>query len=110
MNIMPWLRSRVCQVTTTDFPASWQGATSEERFYDSRIYNTRLMLRLDEASQTKLQQLMQQFGTSKANIVCQLMLQATPEDFPTSWHMRTAKRRAPQARRDHIGKEWKSTP
>ena len=95
MSIAPWLRSRVCQVTTTDFPARWQGTTSEERSYDSRIYNTRLMLRPDETSQTKVQQLMQQFGTSKANIVCQPMPQATPEDFPTSWHMRTAERRAP---------------
>jgi hypothetical protein len=68
------------------------------------------MLRLDETSQTKLPQLMQQFGTSKANIICQLMLQATPEDFPTSWHMRTAERRALQAPCDHIGTEWKSKP
>jgi hypothetical protein len=94
MNIAPWLRSRVCQVTTTDFPASWQGVTPEERSYDSRIYTTRLMLRLDETSQTTLPQLTQQFGPSKAHIICQLMLQASPEDFPTSWHMRTAERRA----------------
>jgi hypothetical protein len=110
INIAPWLRSKMCRVTTTDFPDSWQGVTPEERSYDSRIYNTRLMLRLDETSQTKLPQLMQQFGTSKANIICQLMLQATPEDFPTSWHMRTAERRALQAPCDHIGTEWKSKP
>jgi hypothetical protein len=110
MNIAPWLRSRVCRVTTTDFPASWQGVTPEERSYDARISNTRLMLRPDETSQTKLQQFMQQFGTSKAYIICQLMLQATPEDVPTSRHKRTAERRALQAPRDHIGTEWTSKP
>jgi hypothetical protein len=86
------------------------GGTTGGAVYDSRIYHTRLMLRLDETAQTKLQQLMQEFGTSKAYIICQLMLEATPEDFPTSWHMKTAERRAPQAPRDHIGKEWKSKP
>jgi hypothetical protein len=92
------------------FSGQLAGGTIGGGLPDSHTYDTRFMLRLDEISQAKLQQLMQQFGTSIANIICQLMLQATPEDFPTSWHMRTAERRAPQAPRDHIGKEWKSKP
>ena len=110
MKIAPWLRRMVRQITITDFSRSWQEERLEKRSHDSHTYGRRFMLRLDEPSQTKLQQLVKQFGTSKAHIICQLMLQATPEDFPTSWHTRTAERRAPQAPRDHIGKEWKSKP
>jgi predicted transcriptional regulator len=94
----PWLRHMVRQVTIQDFPASWQVATPRERSHDSRTYTTRFMLRLDESSQTKLQQLITQFGASKADIIRQLIAQAKPEDFPPSWQMRATERRAPQAR------------
>jgi hypothetical protein len=45
------------------------------------------MLRLDDPSQTTLQQLVKQFGVSKAEIIRQLVAQAAPEDFPASWPM-----------------------
>ena len=83
----------VGQISTTDFPASWQEGTSEERSHDSRVYGTRFMLRLDDPSQTKLQQLVKQFGVSKAEIIRQLVAQAEPEDFPASWQMSAAERR-----------------
>jgi predicted transcriptional regulator len=95
----PWLRHMVRQVTITDFPASWQEATPRERSHDSRTYTTRFMLRLDESSQTKLEQLIRQLGVSKADIIRQLLAQAKPEDFPPSWQMRATERRAPQPRR-----------
>ena len=88
MKIAPWLRHMVRQMTITDFPGSWQEARSEARSHDSRRYGTRFMLRLDESSQTKLQQLVEQFGTSKAEVIRQLIDQAKPEDFPRSWHKR----------------------
>jgi hypothetical protein len=50
------------------------------------------MLRLDEPSQTKLQQLINQLGASKAAIIRHLIAQAKPEDFPPSWHMRVKER------------------
>jgi hypothetical protein len=50
----------------------------------SRIYTTRVMLRLDDPSETKLQQLVTQFGASKAEVIRQLIAQATTEDFPTA--------------------------
>jgi predicted DNA-binding protein len=89
----PWLRHMVRQITITDFPASWQAATPRERSHDSRTYTTRFMLRLDEPSQTKLQQLVKQFGASKAKIIRQLIAQANDEDFPKSWQMRAAEHR-----------------
>jgi hypothetical protein len=65
----------VRQITLTDFPASWQEPAPSERSHDSRIYDTRFMLRLDESAQTKLQQLVTQFGASKAEIIRQLIAQ-----------------------------------
>jgi hypothetical protein len=98
MHIAPWLRAMVRQITIDDFPASWQEATPEERSHNSRTYDTRFMLRLDQASQAKLQQLMQQFRASKAHIIRQLLVQAKAEDFPRSWHMRAAERSMPSVR------------
>jgi hypothetical protein len=85
MNIGPWLRSLVRQITIMDCPASWQAERSDERSHDSRTYGTRFMLRLDAIAPTKLQQLVKQFGASKAEIIRQLIMQATPEDYPPSW-------------------------
>jgi hypothetical protein len=45
-------------------------------------------LRLDEASSAKLEQLVQPFDTSAAEVIRQLIAQATPEDFPPSWQAR----------------------
>jgi predicted DNA-binding protein len=75
---------------------SWQAATPGERSHDSRTYTERFMLRLDEPSQTKLQQLVKQFGASKAQIIRQLINHAEPEDFPASWQMRAAERHVPR--------------
>jgi predicted transcriptional regulator len=96
MNIAPWLRHMVRQMTVADFPASWQEARSEQRSHDSRTYGTRFMLRLNDTSQSKLQQLVKQLGASKAEIIRQLIAQAESEDFPPSWQMRVAERRAQQ--------------
>jgi hypothetical protein len=83
----------VRQITIEDFPASWRQERSEKRSHDSRTYGKRVMLRLDGPSQTKLQQLVKQFGVSKAEIIRQLVAQAEPEDFPASWQMSAAERR-----------------
>jgi predicted DNA-binding protein len=96
MKIAPWLRHMVRQITITDFPRSWQEERSEKRSHDSHTYDTRFMLRLDEPSQTKLQQLIKPFGASKADIIRQLIAQAKPEDFPPSWQMKVHERRTHQ--------------
>ena len=88
----PWLRHMVRQMTIADFPASWQEMTPRERSHDSHTYTERFMLWLDKPSQTRLQQLIEQFGISKAAIIRHLIAQAEPEDFPISWQMRTAER------------------
>jgi hypothetical protein len=98
VNTVPWLRHMVRQITITDFPASWQEATPREHSHDSRTYTARFMRRLDEPSQTKLEQLIKQFGASKAAIIRQLIAQAKPEDFPKGWHMKALERHAQQPR------------
>jgi predicted DNA-binding protein len=96
VKIAPWLRHMVRQVTITDFPASWQEATPHEHSHDSRTYTERFMLRLDESSQTKLEQLIKQFGASKAAIIRHLIAHATPDAFPQSWHVRATEHRSRQ--------------
>ena len=53
----------------------------------------RFLLRLDAPLETKLQELVKQFGASKAEIIRQLIAQANDEDFPKSWQMRAAEHR-----------------
>jgi predicted DNA-binding protein len=105
MKIAPWLRHMVRQITMADFPTSWQGIRSEKRSHDSRTYGRRFILRLDEPSQTKLQQLINHFGASKAEIIRQLIAQAASEDFPSSWHMRAAERHAQQVLQQGTGND-----
>jgi hypothetical protein len=97
-NMAPWLRHMVRQIAIMDFPASWQEERLETRSYDSRIFGTRFMLRLDGPSRTKLQGLVEHFGVSKAELIRQLIAQATPDDFPKSWHMKVNERRMQQER------------
>ena len=89
-----WLRHRVRQITLTDFPASWQAVRSEERSHDSRVYDTRFMLRLDHLAQEKLEALSAHCDLLAAAIIRQLIGQATPEDFPLSWQLSATEHRA----------------
>jgi predicted transcriptional regulator len=90
MSTAAWLCAVVRQVTPTDFPAGWREAALEERAHDSSTYGRRFMLGLDAPTERKLQQLVQQYGMSKAQIIRQLIAHATPEEFPQSWQPRAA--------------------
>jgi hypothetical protein len=79
VNIAPWLRHMVAQIPITDFPGNWQEERSERRSHDSRVYGARFMLRLDRASETALQRLAEQFNLPRAEIIRQLLVQATPK-------------------------------
>jgi hypothetical protein len=94
----PWLRHMVHQVTIADFPGSWQEAQSEERSHDSRTYGTRFMLRLDNLTRETLEGRSTHFDKPAAEIIRQLIAQATHEDFPTSWQGMTKGHRTPHAR------------
>jgi hypothetical protein len=98
VDLAPWLRHMVRRISVADFPPRWQEARSENRSHDSRDYDTRFMLRLDEVSRTKLDALVEYFHVSKADIIRQLITQATPDDFPTSWQLRANEPRPAQTR------------
>jgi hypothetical protein len=87
----------VLQITITDFPTSWQQESSGARSHDSRTYGKRFMLRLDDPTAEKLGELATHFDTSAAEIIRHLIAQTEPNDFPASWHIRAAERRAPKA-------------
>jgi predicted DNA-binding protein len=92
VHIAPWLRHMVRHISLADFPASWQAEPSDERSHESRRYGKRFMLRLDDPTWERLDALSTHFDTSGAEIVRQLIVQATPDTFPKGWHLRVAER------------------
>jgi hypothetical protein len=68
------------------------------RSHDARQYGTRFMLRLDATSLGKLDAFTQVFVTSRADVIRQRIIQATPKVFPKSWHLAAAERRKRLAR------------
>jgi predicted DNA-binding protein len=98
VNTAPWLRHMVRHISVADFPASWQEEQAEERSHDSRRYGKRFMLRLDDPTWEKLDALSTYFERSAAEIVRQLLAQATPDTLPASWHLRVAERHIEQVR------------
>jgi predicted transcriptional regulator len=96
-------------LTRADFPASWPRARREltkresTRSHDSRHYHTRYMMRLDDASTRKLDELAQHFNRSAADVLRQLIAQATPETFPQSWHLAAEERRQRRSRQADTG-------
>jgi predicted transcriptional regulator len=112
-DISAWLRHAVHLVTVANFPASWQAASAEQtrapkRSHDSRQYGTRFMLRLDDASLGKLDAFTQVFVPSRANVIRQRIIQATPKVFPKSWHLAAEERRQRQARAANTSKARRS--
>jgi predicted DNA-binding protein len=83
-NVAAWLRHAMRHITPEDFPASWRQGKPATRSHESGYYDRRFQLRLDPATQTKLETFMQTFDRSAAEIVRQLITQPTPKDFPPS--------------------------
>ena len=103
-----WLRHAVHLVTVADFPARWQAASTAQgrappRERESRTDHERFMLRLDDASRGKLDACTRFFVTARADVIRQLITQATPETFPQSWHLAAAERRQRQASQAALG-------
>jgi predicted transcriptional regulator len=88
-----WLRQALRQVTIGDFPDSWRAGETTPRSHDSGYYGTRFMLRLDETTISKLQHLVEHFDKPRAEVIRQLIVQATPEAFPQSWQLAVKERR-----------------
>jgi predicted transcriptional regulator len=98
VHLAPWLRQMVRHIPITDFPGSWEEERSARRSHDSHTYGVRFMLRLDTASETTLQRLAEHFDVPRAEIIRQLLAQATPKAFPAGWHLRASERDGKQTR------------
>jgi len=83
-SVAAWVRQAMRQVTLEDFPENWHTGETAIRSHDSRYYGQRFMLRLNETTAKKLQHLVEQFGMPRAEIIRQLITQATPEAFAPS--------------------------
>jgi predicted transcriptional regulator len=92
-SVAAWLRHAMRQVTHDDFPPSWRAEEIAVRSHDSGYYERRFQLRLDQATQRKLETLTQTFQRSAAEVIRQLIAQARPENFPQSWHIAVKERR-----------------
>jgi hypothetical protein len=64
----------------------------DERSHDLRLYGKRFMLRRDEPTWATLEVLSTYFETSGAEIIRQLLAQATPDTCLPSWHLPVAER------------------
>jgi predicted transcriptional regulator len=93
-----WLRQAMRQVTLEDFPDTWRAGDIATRSHESSYFHRKFGLRLDEVTWRKLEALTQTFNRSAAEVMRQLIAQATPEDFPQSWQLAAAERRPRPAR------------
>jgi hypothetical protein len=99
VDVAPWLRHMMRQITKADFPQSWQARTTErrnataQRSHDSRQDWKRLMLRMDDQASARLEELTTYFGAPHAEVIRQLIIQATLDDFPASWQLAVDERR-----------------
>jgi predicted DNA-binding protein len=87
-SVAAWLRHAMRQVTPEDFPASWHVGETSPRSHDSGHCQRRFILRLDDATSSQLKTLTQTLQRSAAEVIRQLIIQASSEDFPESWRMR----------------------
>src|SRR5262245_3869788 len=96
-------------ITAVDFPASWHAGEAprrglpEGRSHDSRAYGKRFLRRLDEPTRERLERLSRHFKQSSAEIIRQLVAQASPEDLPESWHLPRREHRAMPDPTDALG-------
>jgi predicted DNA-binding protein len=99
-DVAPWVRHMMRQIREEDFPQSWQARTRDrqtptgQRSHDSRQYGKRFMLRLDDQTWARLEELATYFGEPNAEVIRQLIIQAKVEDFPQSWQLAVEERRA----------------
>jgi predicted HicB family RNase H-like nuclease len=98
VHLAPWLRHIVQHIGMADFPARWYEGQAEGRSHESRRYGRRFMLRLDEPTRATLDALAPHFETSGAEIIRQLLAQATPEVFPAYSQLRAVEPRYHQRR------------
>lgn len=87
VTVAAWLRQAMRQVTRKDFPPNWQAGELAPRSHDSPYYGKRFLIRLDDQTRPRLEELSNHFDKPVAEVIRQLVTQARIEDFPESWQM-----------------------
>lgn len=93
VDVASWLRSMMRQIRPSDFPKGWRMRTREprkpasQRSHDSRQYWKRFMLRLDDHASERFEALATCFDAPHAEVIRQLIVHATLDAFPPSWHV-----------------------
>jgi hypothetical protein len=95
-----WVREAMRRVARDDFPASWRACETPSRSHESGNFRRKFGMRLDAVTSYKLETLTQTFQCSAAEVIRQLIAQASPEAFPPSWRMAVEERRPRAARSD----------
>jgi predicted DNA-binding protein len=98
VSVAAWVRQAMRQVTPEDFPPSWRAEASAARSHESGDFHRKCGLRLDAVTSRILAAFMHTFERSAAAIIRELIAQASPEDFPPSWHMAAIEPRPQDAR------------
>jgi hypothetical protein len=101
--VAAWLRHAMRHVSLEDFPPSWRAGETTARSHESGYFHRKFGLRLDEVTSRKLEALEQTFDHSAAEIIRQLIAQATSEDFPSSWQIIPHARLTGEAQPDDDG-------
>jgi predicted DNA-binding protein len=119
MDVAPWLRHLLREITVADFPASWRAGGPARRppkggrSHDSRHHDHRLMVRLDAETRQRLERFSSHFHPSIAEVVRQLAAMAwTHERRPGHGmatggdHAAAARHPGPYLGRRHTRAPW----
>jgi predicted transcriptional regulator len=97
VTVASWLRQAMLQVIPDEFPPSWRVGETSVHSHESGYFHRKFGLRLDEVTSRKLEAFTQTFDRAAAEIIRQLIIQTTLEDFPPSWLLAARERRPPRA-------------
>jgi hypothetical protein len=92
VSVAAWGRHAMRPVTLEDFPRRWRDGETVPRSHDSPVSQRCFTLRLDEKTSRTLAALTQTFHRPAAEVIRQLIPQATPEAFPRCWHLAVEER------------------
>jgi predicted DNA-binding protein len=84
-SVAAWVRQAMRHITVEDFRSSWRAGEKLSRSHDSGYFRRKFGLRLDDETAHKLEGLTAVLGRPAAEVIRQLIIQATIENFPESW-------------------------
>jgi hypothetical protein len=102
-SVSAWLRHAMRQVTIEDFPENWCAGATTMRSREASYSRLTFGLWLDAVTSQTLEAFTQTFRRSAAEVMCVLIMQATPEDSPQHGRLAVQERRPESPRRESEG-------